>query len=209
LLPGDGLKPRLKHALALLFKGDNMTIIEFRDKLASALSSTPIPEEIRTEKDFEKRFVIPVVLQFSAYQTDIGVYCHPWNNKIRCKPDCQTAPNYGQMVAGCPRCWAESKKWASVLAFGTHNTFDLVAKDASGKTLAVEIKLVAAKGGRMPNGEIQRLMGQGSLAKTKHDSVVGVCGYRGNLDTRWDKDTESVKSWSAGAGIRLIFRAVG
>jgi hypothetical protein len=44
----------------------------------------------------------------------------------------------------------------------------LVAKDALGKTLAVEMKFVAAKGGRMPNGEIQRLMGQCTLAKTKH-----------------------------------------
>ena len=111
-------------------------------------------------------------------------------------------------MVGCPRCWAESKKWGSVLAFGTHHTFDLVAKDASEKTLAVEIKFVAAKGGRMPNGEIQRLMGQCSLAKTKHDYVVGICGYRGNLDPRWDTDTQAVRTWYERAGICLVFRAV-
>ena len=91
---------------------------------------------------------------------------------------------------------------------GRH-TFDLVAKDASGKTLAVEMKFVAAKGGRMPNGEIQRLMGQCTLAKTKHQFVIGVCGYRGTLDHRWDNDTQAVRSWSEQAGISLIFRAVG
>jgi hypothetical protein len=185
-----------------------MSIHEFRDRLISAIKSTPIPDEIRTEKDFETQFVIPVVLQASAHERDIHVYSHPWNNKTRCQPDCNTARDHGQIVAGCPRCWAESKQWASVLAFGTHHTFDLVAKDASGKTLAVEMKFVAAKGGRMPNGEIQRLMGQCSIAKTKHDCVVGVCGCRGSFDLRWDKDTDAVKNWFERAGVYLVFRTV-
>jgi hypothetical protein len=77
------------------------------------------------------------------------------------------------------------------------------------KILALEIKFVAAKGGRMPNGEIQRLMGQCTLAKTKHQFVIGVCGYRGTLDPRWENDTQGVRSWSDQAGISLIFRAVG
>jgi hypothetical protein len=111
-------------------------------------------------------------------------------------------------VVGCSQCWAESKKWASVLAFGTHHTFDLVAKDASEKTLAVEIKFVAAKSGRMPNWEIQRLMGQCSLAKTKHDYVVGICGCRGTLDPRWDTDTQAVRRWFEQAGICFVFRAI-
>jgi hypothetical protein len=150
-----------------------MFIHEFRDKLVSTLSSTPIPEEITTEKHFETRFVIPVVLQVSAHQMDVHVYSHPWNNRTRCQPDCKTAREHRQTVVGCPRCWAESKEWASVLAYGTHHTFDLVAKDTSEKTLAIEIKFVAAKGGRMPNGEIQRLMGQCTLAKTKHHLLLG------------------------------------
>jgi len=185
-----------------------MAILEFRDKLVSALTNNPIPKKIKNEKDFETRFVIPVVLQISIHETDVHVYSHPWNSKVRCQPDCQAAREHGQAVVGCPRCWAESKKWASVLAFGTHHTFDLVARDASGKTLAVEIKLVAAKGVRMPNSEIQRLMGQCSIAKTKHDSVIGVCGYRGSLDPRWDKDTQAVKGWFEKAGMCLVFRAV-
>jgi len=59
-----------------------MPIYEFRDKLVSALNSTPIPKTIRTEKDFEIRLVIPVVMQVSAHEGDIQVYCHPWNNRI-------------------------------------------------------------------------------------------------------------------------------
>jgi hypothetical protein len=110
-----------------------MSIHEFCDKLVSILNSTPIPKNIKTEKDFETRFVIPVVMQVSAHEGDIQVYCHPWNSRIRCQPDCQTAREHGQTVVEYPRCWAESKKWASVLAFGTHHTFDLVAKHASEK----------------------------------------------------------------------------
>jgi hypothetical protein len=185
-----------------------MPIHEFRDKLVSALSSTSIPKNIRTEKDLEMRFLIPVVMQILAQERDLHVCSHPWNNRTRCQPDCKTAREHRQTVVGCPQCWAESKKWASVLAFGTHHTFDLVAKDASEKTLAVEIKFVAAKGGRMPNGEIQRLMGQCSLAKTKHDYAVGICGYRGTLDPRWDTDTQAVRIWYEQAGICLVFRAV-
>jgi hypothetical protein len=72
----------------------------------------------------------------------------------------------------------------------------------------VEAKLIAVKGGRMPNGEIQRLMGQCTLAKTKHQFVIGICGYRGTLDPRWDNDTQTVRSWLEQAGISFIFRAV-
>ncbi len=45
------------------------------------LSSTPIPAEITTEKNFETRFVIPVVLRVSAQHKDVYVYSHPWNNR--------------------------------------------------------------------------------------------------------------------------------
>lgn len=185
-----------------------MLIHEFRDKLMLALVSTPIPQNIRIEKDFERRFVIPIILRVSNHEMDVRTYTHPWNNKARCQPDCETAPNHGRVVVGCPRCWASSKKWASVLAFGTNHTFDAVAKDTRGNRLVVEAKLIAVKGGRMPNGEIQRLMGQCTLAKTKHQFVIGICGYRGTLDPRWDNDTQAVTRWFEQAGISLIFRAV-
>ena len=87
-----------------------MFIHKFRDKLMLALASTPVPQDIRTEKDFEKRFVIPIILQVSDHEMDVPTYTHPWNNKTRCQPDCETGPNHGRVVAGCSRCWASSMK---------------------------------------------------------------------------------------------------
>jgi len=186
-----------------------MTLSTFRDGLIAAIVSASVPADIRNETTFEKRFLIPLVLQVTAQCPGVRAYTHPWNNKIRCEPDCKTALDSGRVVAGCPRCWAASKKWASVFALSTRHTFDVVARDTSGKTLAVEAKLITAKGGRMPNGEIQRLLGQCSLAKIKHDFVIGVCGLRGNLDPRWNNDTGAVKDWFKRVGIDLVFRQVG
>jgi hypothetical protein len=183
-----------------------MATLDFHDTLISEIVCAPLPEDIRNEADFEKRFLIPVVLQVSARYPDVFIYTHPWNNKTHCESACDTTFNRAHVVAGCPRCWAASKKWASVLAFGTRHTFDVVAKDICGKTLAVEAKLITAKGGRMPNGEIQRLLGQCLLAKTKHNFVIGLCGLKGGLDPRWNNDTETVKDWFKRAGIDLVFR---
>jgi hypothetical protein len=185
-----------------------MAIPYFRDKLVSALGSISIPREIKTEKDLEIRFVIPLVQQISAQERDLHIFTHPWNNKRHCAPDCESAPISGKVKMGCPRCWRESKKWASVAAFGTHHDFDLVARDSRGKTLAVEVKFVGSKGGRKPNSEIQRFLGQCSLAKTKHNAVIGLCVYRGSPDPRWERDTQAMRDWFKRAGIFLIFRYV-
>ena len=80
-----------------------MPIYEFCDKLVSALSTAAIPEHIRTEKDLEREFVIPVVMQILAQERDLHVYRRPWNNRIRCQPDCQMAHEHGQTAVGCPR----------------------------------------------------------------------------------------------------------
>jgi hypothetical protein len=185
-----------------------MGVLDFHDQLISTIESFPVPAGIRNETDFENRFLIPAVRQVSDQYPDLKTYTHPWNNKTRCEPDCEMATNCGRIVAGCPKCWAASKKWASVLAFGTNHTFDVVARDNSGKTLAVEAKFISARGGRMPNGEIQRLLGQCFLAKTKHDFVIGVCGRKGSLDSRWNDDTEAVTNWSKRAGIDIVFRSI-
>ena len=111
-------------------------------------------------------------------------------------------------VVGCPRCWASSKAWASVEAFGTRNTFDLVVKDRRSKKLAVKIKLVSARDGRMPNGEIQRFLGQFSLAATKHDVVIGICGYLGSLSAKGRRDTHKVSRWFKARDISLVFRRI-
>lgn len=85
----------------------------------------------------------------------------------------------------------------------------MVARDRAGRTLAVEIKLVSARGGRMPNGDIQRFLGQVALAATKHDAVIGVCGYHGKLNARWRDDTPDVERWLSGRNAQLVFRYVG
>jgi hypothetical protein len=185
-----------------------MSILDFYDRLVPEIKIFPIPSDIRNETDFEKRFLIPVVLQVSEQFPDVRTYTHPWNKKTRCEPDCKTAIKGGGVVAGCPRCWAASKKWASVLAFGTHHTFDAAAKDINGETLAVEAKFISAKNGRMPNGEIQRFFGQCFLAKAKHDFVIGVCGFKGSFDSRWHSDTELVNNWFERAGTDIVFRSI-
>lgn len=186
-----------------------MTVCDFRDSLLSAIATASMPVDISNESAFEKQFLTPLVLQVSDQYPGVHAYTHPWNNKTHCEPDCETAPNSGRVVTGCPRCWAASKKWASVLAFGTHHTFDVVAKDMSGRSLAVEAKLIGPKGGHMPNGEIQRFLGQCSLAKTKHDFVIGVCGLKGNLNPKWKDDTEVVKDWFTRVGVEIVFRSTG
>jgi hypothetical protein len=186
-----------------------MNILDFCRSLISSLTRNPIPQGIRNEVDLERKFVIPAAWNIVRPNCGIRISSHPWNNKRQCAPDCQSAPISGKVEKGCPRCWAESKKWASVATFGTHHDFDLVARDSKGKTLAVEVKFVGAKGGRKPNSEIQRLLGQCSLAKTKHDAVIGLCGYRGSPDPRWERDTQTVRGWFKRRDIFLIFRAVG
>jgi hypothetical protein len=184
-------------------------VLDFHDELIKEIETFSVPPGIRNETDFEKGFLIPCVRKMSARYTDLNTYIHPWNNKTCCEPDCETATNSGRIVAGCPKCWAASKKWASVLAFGTNHTFDAVTKDKiSGKTLVVEAKFITSRGGRMPNGEIQRLLGQCLLAKTKHDFVIGLCGRKGSLDSRWNDDTEAVTNWSKRAGIDIVFRSI-
>jgi len=185
-----------------------MSIVQFRDQITDKLQIDSCPSGIGDEADFEKIFLTPLLLSAAAQYSDVRVYTHPWNNKIRCKPDCETADK-GQIVVGCPKCWAASKKWASVFAFGTNNTFDIVAKDASGKTLVVEAKLVHNKNGRLPSGDIQRMFGQCLLAKAKHNFVIGVCGVTGGLDFMWDSDTQQVRNLFEKSGIDLIFRTVG
>ena len=48
-------------------------------------------------------------------------------------------------------------------------------------------------------------MGQCTLARTKHQFVIGVCGYRGSLDPSWDNDTKAVINWPEQAGISQYF----
>lgn len=185
-----------------------MAILRFADRLVRALKDDTIPADIDTEQDLERKFVVPVATRIVAVERDVWMCSHPFKSKRCCEPDCAAAHRGHGQVVGCPKCWADSKRWASITAFGMHHTFDLVARDRLGKTLAAEIKLLAANGRRAPNGETQRFVGQCSLAATKHDVVIGICVYRGNLNPKWERDTKAVKQWCQRLGINLIFRKI-
>jgi hypothetical protein len=94
-----------------------------------------------------------------------------------------------------------------VSAFGTRHTFDMAARDGV-STMALEVKMVKVDGGSMPNGEIQRFLGQCSLAAIKHDVVIGVCGYRGEFNPRHETNTTVAAKWFRDRGVRLVFKRI-
>lgn len=133
-----------------------MPIAPFAAEFVEVLSRGPVGPSVRTEQALGREFVIPTTSRIAS--------SHPFRNKRRCAPQCAGEPPAAPgSVSGCRRCWTASKSWACVAAPGTHHTFDLVAKDRS-QILAVELKLVGARSRRMPNGELQRFLGQCSLA---------------------------------------------
>jgi hypothetical protein len=186
-----------------------MPISQFKEEFVARLKIDQIREKqlILNENDFEQKFIVPTV--FAINSTDIFLYSHPWGNKVRCAPDCDSArEGKGHIREGCPKCWKKSKDWGTVNAFGTQNKFDLVAEDTKDGKLAVEIKFVSFTKGRRPDGEIQRFLGQCTLAASKFDFVVGVCGYSGMLNPEYDWDTEKFKHWAEKHNIDIVFRCI-
>jgi hypothetical protein len=178
-------------------------ISDFAVALIAAFGREPVPRNLQTEGAFEREFAIPVASRIAQQHPDVSLFIHPWSSKKCCSPACQ-GPRIAGRVLGCPKCWKDSKEWGTVAAFGTKHTFDMVAKDTL-KTLAVEIKLVDARGSRMPNGEVQRFFGQCALAAAKHHEVIGLCGHRGILNKKFETDRKEVENWSKKQNIRLLF----
>ena len=176
---------------------------KFATALGDAFESKPIPPKLQTEGALEREFAIPVAKAVVKRFPSVALFIHPWSSKTCCNPKYPLDSPSGR-VLGCPRCWTHSKQWATVAAFGTKHTCDMVARDKS-RTLAVEIKLVDATRSRMPNGDIQRFLGQCALAAVKHDEVIGLCGYRGTLNVRFEQDSNKVKNWNKKQNIRLAF----
>ena len=179
---------------------------DFAVALIAAFGREPVPRNLRTEGAFEREFAIPVAIRVAQQHPDVALFIHPWSNKKCCSPTCNGPGGTGR-VQGCPKCWTASKKWGTVAAFGTKHTFDMVAKDKL-KKLAVEIKLIDASGSRMPNGGIQRFLGQCALAAAMHDEVIGLCGHRGTLNEKFQTDTKAVQNWSKKQNIQLVFLRV-
>jgi hypothetical protein len=179
----------------------------FADRLLAALPKYPVPPRVTNETEFKQQFLEPLVWKLAEDITGVRVLTAPWRNERYCTPDCDSARSgKGKVQKGCPKCWHASKALWSVGTYGTQNTFDVVAADATAR-LVVEAKFVKVSGGRMPNDGMQRFFGQCALAASKHPFVIGIVGYRGTLSPKatHNTDTEKVEHWFRKAGVELSF----
>lgn len=179
-----------------------MDIHDYSRSLAERVKVQSPGAYIASEADFERRHVIPAAWALSQEHPEIYVAAHPTRQKTTCKVCLSSDPS--ERVLGCPRCWAKSKEWSRVDVLGIRNTFDLVARDAGGKTLAVEVKWLRALKGRRPNGEFQRFVGQCTLAAAVHDAVIGVCGFRGHPDLVHDIHRARLEERLTAIGVLLV-----
>lgn len=183
------------------------SVTDYSDALLAELETAAIPSGITTEKEFEVKVIVPIALRVAESMPTIQVATHPWNSTARCTPSCEGAGSI--RVPGCKKCWASSKRWGAVTAFGTKNNFDLVARDRDNQTMALEAKWVkwGKEGSKAaPSGELQRFFGQCLLAAAKHRVTVGVFGVAGLMDPDMFRDNDAVKEICSRCNIKLLFR---
>lgn len=160
---------------------------------------------LKNEGAFERKHVVEPAWELSRKHPEIRVFVHPEKRKKKCRGSCDAAAaDPSRRVQGCPDCWKASKKWSMVKAFGTRNNFDLVARDVRGKKLAVEVKWLSFSGGRGPNGQFQRFVGQCVLAAARHDVVLGICGIRGRRDESFEEHRKDVVRTLKAIGVRIV-----
>jgi hypothetical protein len=161
--------------------------------------------DLKNEGEFEKKHVVEPAWELSKKHPEIRVFVHPEKRRRKCRDGCNAgATDFSRRVLGCPDCWKASKKWCVVDAFDTRNNFDLVAVDHEVKTLAVEVKWLSFRGGKGPNSEFQRFIGQCALAAAVHDVVIGVCGFRAKRTKQFNEHDEDLKAVLNKIGILLI-----
>lgn len=180
-----------------------MNIEEFAEHLESALAQASMPHDLMDEAAFETEFVIPIAQAEASKAPGILIYTHRAGTSSICDPTCDQ-PREGGRVVGCPKCWTSSKSWGTVSAFGMRHTFDLVARDEAGGTLAVEVKYIQFSGGRAPNSEFQRFMGQCTIAAARHHVVLGICGLLGKSRTRYEEHQQKLVDKCRSLGVRLL-----
>jgi len=165
-----------------------VSCVELVDRLVYELGSRELPTGIVDERTFEQLFVEPVCTEILRPQ--LCVATHPWGDKSK------------------EKCWRESKAWAAVTAWGLKHTFDVVARnDDTTWRMAVEVKLSKMRGGSKPTGDFQRMMGQCILARLRHDAVIAVFGYSGDLAGA-DNDDEYFKKLRVEYNIWVATRKV-
>jgi len=168
------------------------------------MSGTP-SATIKNEAQFELEHVIGPAWELAKYHPEIVLCVHPSKSRKSCEGGCDKAVgDTVRRVCGCPQCWKGSKAWSVVDAYGLRHNFDLVARDARGQSLAVEVKWLSFSGGRGPNSEFQRFVGQCALAAAGHAIVLGICGIRGKRDKAFEKHTENVARKLKAIGVQLI-----
>jgi hypothetical protein len=180
-----------------------MNVVEYTDLLERALLELTVPYDLKNEKALEEGHIVPIAKRVAEGAPGVSIFIHPFGNREVCKENCEEArAGKGYRVVGCPRCWKWTKSWATVSAFGMRHTFDVVGRDAEGGTLAIEIKWIHFNGGRAPNGEFQRFLGQCAIASARHSVVLGICGLRGARG-KFDEHRAAILEKIRGLGIRL------
>jgi hypothetical protein len=183
----------------------SMTIVEFAKRLEEALLVCAVPSDLANEAAFEHEVVLSTIKPLAKNSPGVLICTHRFDESSVCKPNCESAGRgVRDRVIGCHRCWTSSKAWGTVSAFGMRHTFDMVARDEAGKTLAVEVKWIGLKGGRAPNSEFQRFLGQCALAAARHNIVLGVCGLRGKLKSHYDEHRNELLKNLESVGVRVV-----
>jgi hypothetical protein len=181
-----------------------MNIFEFAERLEEALLVCPVPGDLKNEAAFEQEVVLSTVGTLASDSPGVLIYTHRLPETKVCEPNCESAEQgNGVHVIGCHRCWTSSKSWGTVSAFGMRHTFDMVARDEAGNTLAVEVKWIGFREGRAPNSEFQRFLGQCALASARHEIVLGVCGLRGKLKSHFDGQRAQLLEKFRSLGVRI------
>lgn len=182
-----------------------MNIRAFATALTKKIEGSHPSSSLASEAAFEWRHVIKPAWELSQEHPEIRVFTHPRQRRTKCRPTCDAGVTaFENRRRGCPKCWAHSKAPSVVDAFGTRNNFDLVAIDKAGRTLAIEVKWLRLAGGKGPNGEFQRFVGQCTLAAAVNDVVIGVCGFRGRRKKRFEEHERKVKAALKRIGVRLV-----
>ena len=162
-------------------------------------------DSIKGEKALKQQFVVkPASALVAAYPT-LQVCSPPWGGEALCADHLRKTRRQGTpVVLGCPKCWNESKAWASVDVWGMRHNFDFAVQDRrSGETMVLEAKMFTRA--TSPNGEIQRFLGQLLFARSKHHIVIGLCGRKEEANMGLFADTQRATAWCRDLGLELVF----
>ncbi len=182
-----------------------MNIYRFSSALAEAISKETPSANLKNEAAFERNHVVEPAWLLSQRNPEIRVFVHPEGSKKKCIGGCDAGVgDPSRRVRGCWKCWAKSKDWSVVEAFGTKNNFDLVALDRSNRSLAVEVKWLSLSGSRGPNSEFQRFIGQCVLAAARNNTVLGVCCMHGARKKDYDTHRNRLEATLKKIGIQLV-----